>query len=100
MEENVLVIKKPFGEVRGYLRKDGYFFVQRLSVKSEYRGQGYGRYLMSFIPRKARLYAQPLFNHDRSDNMLSAEQLVAFYESLGFVLRPDISAANLMLRKE
>lgn len=65
MGENVLDIREPFGKIRGYVRKDGYFFVQRLVVDSQFRGQGYGKYLMSLIPRKAKLYAQPLFNYDK-----------------------------------
>lgn len=80
-----------FGRVVG----DGvlYFYIQDLIVAPHYRGKGYGRQLMGHLLAEIRNQAAP----GATVGLMAAYGKEAFYESFGFISRPnDIYGAGMI----
>ena len=80
-----------FGRVVG----DGhlYFYIQDLIVAPNFRGKGYGRQIMQALLEKIEKIAAP----GASIGLMAAHRKEAFYESFGFVARPnDVYGAGMI----
>lgn len=92
-----LFYKNDYGYIKGYMRPDGYFWVDKIYVYPEYRGQGKAKELASHIPKKAMLLAQPLYV--KGENVMDKDNLIKFYSSLGFQEQPDSNDNMIMVRE-
>jgi len=72
-----------FGRVVG----DGvlYFYIQDLIVSPAYRGKGYGRKLLAHLLSEIKKQASP----GATIGLMAAHGKEAFYESFGFISRPN-----------
>lgn len=78
--------KDQYGHIKGWFdQKDKLWYVTEFLVYPKYRNKGHARQLAKHLPMPCKLYAFPLLTH-RGPH-ISEEKLVAFYESLGFVLQ-------------
>lgn len=80
--EQKLEVQMNFGHIKGYLRPDGYYWIQQFTVLPEYRGRGYGHMLAKLLPQKCKLFAYPMMNG--AGPHITPEALVRFYEGIGF----------------
>ena len=69
------------GYIKGYQADDGRWWIMEFAVKPEYRGKGKARELASHLPWQCRLYAHPT-----ADSTMGLDDLIKFYERLGFEL--------------
>lgn len=96
INRNHVIYQDEHGYIKGKLLKDGYWWIEKIYVYPEYRGQGYARELAKHIPEKASLLAQPLFV--KGEKVLNKDDLINFYKSLGFEEFPD-SNDNMIMRR-
>lgn len=59
-------------------------WIDEFVVYPKFRGKGFARRLAMHLPEKCRLCAQPY--HHMNEQGLDSNQLIRFYESLGFCL--------------
>lgn len=90
-----IIYQDDTGYIKGYLRQDGYYWIEEIVVKEDLRGQGFGRKLAQHLPQKSKLLAQPMFN---LGNVLDKVNLIKFYESLGFKQTKDEFDNIIMVR--
>ncbi len=84
-----------YGYIKGLWRHDGVFEVLALLVYEPYRGKGYGKRLARHLPKRCQLQAIPLAN---AGDGLTEEQLIRFYEQLGFRENMDPFGRPNMIR--
>lgn len=77
-----MIYKDKTGHIKGYLRTDGYWWIEEFFIRPNFRRKGIGRKLSSHLPRKCKLLAQPLYNGDGPH--ITKDALIKFYISLGF----------------
>ncbi len=94
---NDIIYKDEHGYIKGKLKPDGYWWIDKFYVYPEFRGKGFARDLASHIPQKAKLLAQPL--KVKGEDTLDRDPLIKFYRSLGFQERPDKYDNMIMIRE-
>lgn len=91
-----IIYEDETGYIKGYLRKDGYWWIEELVIYLKLRGKGLAKKLASHIPQKSKLLAYPLLN--LKGRKLSKDQLINFYISLGFKEKIDEYGNSIMYR--
>jgi len=87
IENQSIIYQDDSGYISGYLRKDGYWWINELVVYPKQRGKHLARKLADHLPYKSKLLAFPMFG--KAGKTLTQDQLIAFYQSLGFVRTTD-----------
>jgi len=94
-KDMVFLYKGRLGVIKGFTTPDGYFWISYFEIAEPYRKIGWGRKLaQEFFPPRCKLLAIPL------RSAISAEKLIAFYQSLGFKLMPDECGNPIMVREK
>lgn len=94
---NQVIYQDEHGYIKGHLRPDGYWWIEKFFIYPEYRGQGFAKDLAGHIPQKAKLLAQPL--KVKGEVILDRDPLINFYKSLGFEEQPDSNDNMYMVRE-
>lgn len=81
-----MIYEDETGYIKGYLRGDGFWWIEKFVIHPEFRGKGYARKLAAHLPDHSGLLAYPMFQ--MKGKVLGIEPLVKFYESLGFHRNP------------
>jgi len=84
------------GYIKSHYLPSGELYVDELFVHKQFRGLGHGRKMVNMLPIGTTLLASPIPD---DDGTVSEVDLVKFYESCGFLLKPD-KFGNKYMRKE
>jgi hypothetical protein len=74
------------GYIKAHYLPNRVLYVDELIVYKQFRGLGYGKYLCSLLPIGCKLLASSIPDDDGTIYVID---LVKFYESCGFILKPD-----------
>lgn len=96
MENQQIIYHDKTGIIKGYIRPDGYWWIEEFEIYPEYRKKGLSKNLATHLPAKCKLLAYPLFN--KQGEHISQKDLIKFYESLGFKLMIDELGNSIMQR--
>lgn len=89
-----IIYQDKTGYIKGYLRKDGYIWIDEFVIYPKYRGKKLAYKLAEHLPAKCKLFAYPLFN--MKGTHMEAEKLMQFYEKLGFTRTTDEYSNTIM----
>jgi GNAT superfamily N-acetyltransferase len=92
-----IIYQDDIGYIKGYLKPNGYWFIETFYINPEFRGKGLAKDLAKHIPQKAELLAQPLIV--KGQQGLDRQLLINFYKSIGFKKFPD-SNDNMIMRRD
>jgi GNAT superfamily N-acetyltransferase len=81
INQRILVYDGLYGRFSGFLQKDGYWFIKEFVVHKHFRGKHLAKILAKKLPEKCVLIPSPLGEEGQG---LNREQLIGFYESIGF----------------
>jgi ribosomal protein S18 acetylase RimI-like enzyme len=76
---NKIIYQDKTGYISGYYQEDKTFYLYQFLIYPDFRGKGLARKLAKYIPKKCELMVV------ENNEVLNQQQLVSFYESLGFI---------------
>jgi len=93
---NNIIYEDETGYIKGYLKPDGYWWIKEFVINPKFRNKKLAKTLASHLPQKCKLLAYPLMNSEGPK--LSPENLIKFYQSIGFYITKDKYDNQIMQR--